>query len=460
MTGTGEQADVPELTAEEQRRIAVKAALRLIPILAVAYFFNSLDKTNIGLAALSMNKALGLTEAAFGLASGLLFVGYALFEVPSNIALYRYGARRWIARIMISWGLISSATALVHGPGSLYILRILLGVAEAGFYPGVLLYLTSWFTRRHRSQMFSWFVFGGALSGVIGSPLTGVLLSQTSYFGLAGWRAMFVIEGLPAVIIGLLCLRYLVDRPDQARFLTDRERTWLTGTLAAEGREVASRHGRSGSLRMLRDVRVLTLSLIYFTAKFGQYALGFFLPLIIVAFETEAGRQYSTFQVSLLNAIPAALTVFPAIAWSWHSDRTGERLWHAALPLFAGMVGIALSLQFHSPVLIMVFICLANLGLGSQSAPFYQLPGTFLTGVAAAATFGLINSIGNLGGFAAPYAFGLLKDWTGSYDAPMYMMSIILGIGGVLTLLFPALSRSRSRPDQPATEVTGTAKPA
>lgn len=435
-----------DFSASEERRLTTKMGLRLIPILAFAYFFNSLDKTNISLAALSMNKALGLTNAAFGLASGLLFVGYAFFEVPSNVMLYRVGARRWITRIMISWGIVAAATAFVQNEASLYVLRILLGVAEAGFYPGVLLYLSSWFPVRNRARMFSLFVFGGALSGVFGSPLTGLLLSRPTYFGFAGWRAMFILEGLPAVIIGLVCLKVLVDRPSEAEFLTDRERTWLTGTLAAEREGVQAAHGSQiGSLKMLTDVRVLLLSFIYFCSKFGQYALGFFLPLIIVAFEKAAGHDYSTFQVSLLNAIPAALSVIPAILWAMHSDHTRERIWHAALPMFVGCVGIALSLQFHAPLWIMIFICMANLGIGSQSAPFYQLPNTFLTGVAAAGTFALINSIGNLGGFVAPYAFGLMSDWTGSFDLGMYVMSGVMALGGVLTLCVPALLRSHSR---------------
>jgi len=441
----GTNDPISSLSPEEQNGVVRKIGLRLIPILAFAYFFNSLDKTNIGLAALEMNGSLGLTDAAFGLASGLLFVGYAIFEVPSNIALYRFGARRWISRIMISWGVIASLTAIVNGEVALYVLRILLGIAEAGFYPGVLLYLTFWIPKHRRGQMLSLFVFGGALSGVIGSPLTGLLLTPDQYLGLEGWRAMFVIEGLPAVLIGIACLFVLKDRPADAKWLTDRERAWLTATLDAEQAEVAQGHHRSGSLRMIGDLRVLVLSLIYFCAKFGQYALGFFLPLIIVTFEGEAGHDYSTFQVSLLTAIPAACSVIPAVLWAMHSDRTAERIWHAAIPMFVGCVGIWLSVVFHDPLLIMVAICIANLGTGSQSAPFYQLPSTFLTGVAAAASFGLINALGNLGGFVAPTAFGFLKDWTGSYAAPSYLMGAVLAVGGILTLTFPGLVRAMDR---------------
>jgi ACS family tartrate transporter-like MFS transporter len=432
------------LSEAEQNRVIRKVAMRLIPVLGFAYFFNSLDKSNIGLAALQMNHALGLTNAAFGLASGLLFVGYAVFEVPSNLALYKFGARRWISRIMISWGLMAAATAFVQGPGSLYILRILLGIAEAGFYPGVLIYLTMWIPVRKRGQMFAWFVFGGALSGVIGSPLTGLLLTPSHYFGLEGWRAMFLLEGLPAVLVGLLCLVILRDRPEQATWLSDDERHWLKTTLDAERTQTEALHVNSSSLRLLADAPALLMSLIYFCAKFGQYALSFFLPLIIVDFETAAGHHYSTLQVSLLTAIPAACSVIPAIMWAAHSDRTGERIWHAALPMFIACVGICASAMFHDPWLIMIAICIANIGTGAQSAPFYQVPNTFLTGMAAAATFALINSIGNLGGFVAPYAFGLLRDWTGNYVSSSYLMGGVLAVGGVLTVaVLPKLVHSR-----------------
>jgi len=433
-----------ELTEVQQNKVIRKVAMRLIPVLGFAYFFNSLDKSNIGLAALQMNHALGLTNAAFGLASGLLFVGYAVFEVPSNLALYKVGARRWISRIMISWGLLAAATAFVQGTASLYVLRILLGIAEAGFYPGVLIYLTMWIPLRKRGQMFAWFVFGGALSGVVGSPLTGLILTPSHYFGYESWRAMFLLEGLPAVFIGLLCLVILRDRPGQATWLSNAERYWLTSTLDAERAQTQALHANSSSLRLLADAPVLVMSFIYFCAKFGQYALTFFLPLIIVEFETAAGHHYSTMQVSLLNAIPAACSVIPAIMWAAHSDRTGERVWHAALPMFIGCLGICTSAMLHEPWLIMVAICIANIGTGSQSAPFYQLPNTFLTGMAAAATFALINSIGNLGGFVAPYAFGLLRDWTGNYVSSSYLMGGVLALGGVLTaVVLPRLIHRR-----------------
>lgn len=438
-----------ELTSAEKRATIRKVSLRLVPILAIAYFFNSLEKTNIGLAALEMNKSLGLTTAAFGLASGLLFVGYAVFEVPSNLMQYKVGARKWLARIMITWGAVAAATGFVNNEASLYILRILLGVAEAGFYPGVILYFTLWVPKEYRGTMLSLFVLGGTLSSIFGSPLTGLLLTPEHYFGIESWRAMFVIEGIPAVIVGVVCLFKLVDRPADATWLTDRERNWLEGSIAAENALVESNHSGKGVLRAMGDIRVLLLSFIYFCLKFGQYALAFFLPLMIVAFQTQAGVKMSTFQVSLMVAIPAVTAVVPAILWARHSDKTGERYWHATVPAIVGAVGICASAMFHQPILIMVSICIATIGLSAQSAPFYQIPGYFLTGAAAATAFGLINSLGNLGGFVAPTVFGALKDATGDYTLPSYLMGGILILAAVLTALLPRMFKSLS-PVQPA----------
>jgi MFS family permease len=418
--------------------------LRLVPILAVAYFFNSLEKTNIGLAALQMNESLGLTTAAFGLASGLLFVGYAVFEVPSNLIQYKVGARKWLARIMITWGAVAAATGFVNNEAGLYILRILLGVAEAGFYPGVILYFTLWVPKEYRGTMLSLFVLGGTLSSIFGSPLTGLLLTPDHYFGIESWRAMFVIEGLPAVIVGIVCLFKLVDRPAEAKWLTEKERNWLESSIAAEHAAVESSHSAKGVFRAMADIRVLMMSFIYFCLKFGQYALAFFLPLMVVAFQSQAGTKMSTLQVSLMVAIPAVTAVVPAILWARHSDKTGERYWHATIPAIVGAVGIIASAVLHQPILIMIAICIATIGLSAQSAPFYQIPGYFLTGAAAATAFGLIHSLGNLGGFVAPTVCGALKDATGDYTLPSYLMGGILILAALLTATLPRMFKSLS----------------
>jgi MFS family permease len=355
---------------------------------------------------------------------------------------YKLGARKWLARIMITWGATAAATGLVNNEASLYVLRILLGVAEAGFYPGVILYFTLWVPRQYRGTMLSFFVLGGTLSAVIGSPLTGLLLTPDSYFGIESWRAMFVIEGVPAVAVGVLCLFMLSDRPADAKWLSIRERSWLESSIADENAQVQSKHSGLGAFRAMADVRVLTLSVIYFGLKFGQYALAFFLPLMVVAFQSSAGTKMSTLQVSLMVAIPTACAVVPAILWARHSDRTGERFWHATIPPVVGAIGICASAAFHQPILIMIGLCVATVGITAQSAPFYQIPGFFLTGAAAATAFGLINSLGNLGGFVAPTVFGALKDATGNYELPSYLMGGILISVALLTAMLPKMFKS------------------
>lgn len=450
---TGGRGSVPELPAAEQKRIIRKVAVRILPVLALAYFINSLDKSNIGLAALRMNTALGLTTTAFGLASGLLFIGYAVFEIPSNLALYRFGARTWMARIMISWGVVAAATSLVQGEASLYVLRILLGIAEAGFYPGVLLYLTFWIPSRYRAQLLALFLFGSGVVGLVGSPLTGLLLTPERYFGIESWRFMFVAEGLPAVVIGVICLFALSDKPSDAKWLTAEERDWLQYSIDGERDTVNARVSGAHSLRMLGSPRVLVLSLIYFCKVFGQYALTFFLPLIIAGFETAAGAKFTPFRVGLISAIPAAVALIPPVLWAAHSDRKQERIWHAAIPLFVAAVGILASVFFAQPLLIMVGVCIATIGTSSQSSAFYQIPPTFLTGVAAAGVFGLVNSLGNLGGFVAPTVFGILRDSTGSFIVPLIVMACVLALGGLLTVLFPRMFKAVVTPTPAADQV-------
>jgi ACS family tartrate transporter-like MFS transporter len=429
------------LSEAEQKATVRKVAWRLIPILGLAYFINSIDKTNISIASLTMNDEIGLSAATFGLASGLFFIGYFVFEVPSNVILYKVGPRKWIARIMVSWGIVSACSALVGGATSLYIVRILLGVAEAGFYPGVLLYLMFWFPHRYRGRMLAYFVLGGALSSVIGSPLTGLIMTHADgLFGLSGWRSMFVLEGIPAVVVGIAALFVLRDQPSDAKWLPSRQKNWLNGVLAEERADVHAHNAKAGRFRMLADVRVMLLSFAYFCKCFGQYALTFFMPQMIVVFEASAGHKYSVLTVSLLTAIPAAMGVIASIPWAIHSDRTGERFWHSALPLFVATVGICVAAMLSEPILIMIALCVANIGINTQSSAFFQIPGRFLTGVAAAGGLAMVNAIGNLGGFAAPYATGWLKDMSGNFSSACYVMGAIMAIGGIATLAFPRVA--------------------
>ncbi|HSZ39154.1 MAG TPA: MFS transporter [Trebonia sp.] len=441
MDPTSSQAPPADLGPAEQRQVVRKVGLRILPLLMLAYFLNSLDKTNISLAALDMNKALGLTDAAFGLASGLFFVGYFIFEVPSNLALTRAGPRRWIARIMVSWGIVAAATAFANGAVSLYVLRILLGVAEAGFYPGVLLYLTVWVPARYRARYLAYFVIGGSLAGVFGSPLSGWIISSgQALLGIAGWRAMFVLEGIPAIACGIITLAVIKDKPADAKWLAPREKEWLTGEIAREQQGVSTRHRGSGSIRRLMDARLALLSVAYFCKCYGQYALAFFLPQMIAAFEASDGHQsYSVMTVSLLTAIPSGAGIIASIPWAIHSDRTGERRWHAAIPLFVATAGVCVSAVVHQPFGIMAALCVGYIGIGCQSQVFFQLPSTFLTGAAAAGGLAMINAVGNLGGFAAPYVTGWLKEFTGTFTAASFVMGGVMALGGVLTILLPRI---------------------
>jgi MFS family permease len=436
-----------ELSPGEQRQVVRKVGLRILPLLMLAYFINSLDKTNISLAALDMNKALGLTDAAFGLASGLFFVGYFVFEVPSNLALTKAGPRKWIARIMVSWGVVAAATALANGAASLYVLRILLGVAEAGFYPGVLLYLTVWVPARYRARYLAYFVIGGSLAGVFGSPLSGwIIANGQSLIGIAGWRAMFVLEGIPAIVLGIITLAVIKDRPADATWLSESEKAWLTGEIERERHGVTTRHRGAGAYRMLLDARLALLSVAYFCKCFGQYALAFFLPQMIAAFETANHQTYSVMTISLLTAIPSGVGIMASIPWAIHSDRTGERVWHAAIPLFVGTVGVCVSAVVHQPFGIMIALCVAYIGIGCQSQAFFQLPSAFMTGVAAAGGLAMINSVGNLGGFAAPYVTGWLKELTGTFTTASFVMGAVMALGGILTILLPKVKAAPAVP--------------
>jgi MFS family permease len=387
-----------------------------------------------------MNKALGLTDAAFGLASGLFFVGYFIFEVPSNLALTKAGPRKWIARIMVSWGIVAAATALANGAVSLFVLRILLGVAEAGFYPGVLLYLTVWVPAKYRARYLAYFVIGGSLASVFGSPLSGwIITNGQALIGIAGWRAMFVLEGVPAIVLGVITLFVIKDKPADAKWLAPKEKDWLIAEIAREQRGITTRHRGSGSVRMLMDARLVLLSAAYFCKCYGQYALAFFLPQMIAAFETSNHQTYSVMTVSLLTAIPNGAGIIASIPWAIHSDRTGERMWHSAIPLFVGTVGVCVSAVVHQPLGIMAALCVGYIGIGCQSQAFFQLPSTFLTGAAAAGGLAMVNSVGNLGGFAAPYVTGWLKEFTGTFTAASFLMGAIMALGGVLTILLPRI---------------------
>lgn len=431
-------------SAELERRTVRRVALRLLPFLGLLYFVNYLDRTNIGFAKLTMSDDLGLTQTAFGLASGIFFVGYLLLEVPSNLALHRFGARRWIARIMITWGIVAGAMAFVPNEGVLYVLRFLLGIAEAGFFPGIILYLTYWFPRRERAKVVAWFMVAIPISTVLGAPLsTTIMQAGHGLFGLAGWRVMFLLEGIPAVLLAFVTWFYLTDRPQDAKWLRDDERAWLAAEMAAEA-ETTGRRFHFPLRRALTNGRVIALALVYFGIVYGLYALSFFLPTIISGFQQQFGVEYSLVQVGLITAIPYLLGAVAMVLWARHGDRTGERVWHVAIPALVGGLAIPVALYLQNPTLVMVAVSVCAIGVCCGLPTFWTLPTAFLTGAAAAGGIALVNSIGNVAGFAAPYITGFLADLTGSQNAGMWAVGAAMVGAGVLTLALRALPR----PDQ------------
>ena len=424
---------------EAQRNLVLsavrKASWRLLPFVGFCYLLNYIDRTNVSIAKLTMNADLGLTEAAYGLGAGLFFIGYFFFEVPSNVILHRVGARIWITRIMITWGLVASATAFAQGEISFYILRFLLGVAEAGFFPGIILYLTYWFPRVQRAKAVALFFMAVPVSSAIASPISAALIAGgDGVWGFsAGWRLMYFVEGLPSIVVGVLVLVLLADRPSKARWLEPAEASALEEAIAAEdSAQVAS---DVGAWKALVDPRVLGLSLVYFGIVFGSYVLTFFLPDAIKAIGKQFGSDYSIIEIGFLSAIPYAIATVFMIINSRHSDRVGERRLHVAIPVFVGAAAIAVALFLNSPYLIIAAMSVCAAGVWGSIPVFWQLPSTFLSGVGAASGIALINSFGNIGGFAGPYMTGWLKDLTGDLKPSFFVVAGFMVVAGVTVLI-------------------------
>ncbi|MFI8105871.1 MFS transporter [Streptomyces sp. NPDC086023] len=400
---------------------------------------NFLDRANVGFAALRMNADIGLSATAFGLGAGLFFIGYFFFEVPSNLLLHRVGARRWIARIALTWGVIASAQAFIDSPAAFFTVRFLLGAAEAGFFPGMVLYLTYWFPRRHRARMMSLLLLALPTASVIGAPVSTLIMEHgRGFLGFdAGWRTMFFLEGLPSILLAVACWTFLPDRPQDANWLVPEERQALTATIESEDR--ARVPDPPGLRRSLRDARVLLLCAVYFGVVYGLYALTFFLPQVVAGFEDGFGVKLGLVEVGLVSAIPFACG---AVAMLWnarHSDRQGERVWHLAVPSFVGAVGVACSLYLQSPYLAIIALSVCTAGVLAALPVFWQVPAGFLGGVGAAAGIALINSCGNLSGFVAPFVTGWLRDATGDFRAGMWAVAACMALAAVLTVAFRRL---------------------
>jgi MFS family permease len=423
-----------ELNEESRKRVMKKVARRLIPFLGLAYMLNYLDRTNIAFAKLTMSADLGLTETMYGLASGLFFVGYVFFEVPSNLALHRFGARRWIARIMVTWGLVATLMAFVPNAGWLYTGRIVLGIAEAGFFPGIILYLTWWFPRADRARLVGLFMVFLPLSSAIGAPISGLILQVSDgWFGLAGWQVLFILEGVPTVLLGIAAWWYLTDRPRNAAWLTPDEREWLHSTMEAEHAEAAA-SGHHSFTASLRDGRVWALGAVYFGLGYALFALSFFLPTIVAGFADTFDTSFSVIQTGLIVAVPFAAGSVAMILWSKHSDRSGERIWHVAAPMLVAGISVPIALYMSSPFATMAVITITAVGLFAAFPVFWYLPPTFLAGPGAAGGIALVNTIGAISGFIAPYVTGWLVDLTGTARTGLWVTGI-LAVAGALGLL-------------------------
>jgi ACS family tartrate transporter-like MFS transporter len=425
---------------ELEARVLRKVTLRIVPFVMLLYFVAFIDRVNIGFASLTMNKDIGLSPSVYGFGAGIFFWGYFLFEVPSNIALDRIGARIWIARVMITWGLVSAAMALVKGATSFYVLRFLLGAAEAGFFPGIILYLSYWFPARQRAVVTALFMAAAPLSTILGSPVSGALLEMDGLLGVKGWQWLFLLEALPAVLLAFVVLVFLTDRPEQAKWLADDERNWLVKAMKAETASKAATASHS-LWRGLADPRVLALSLVYFGTSAGLYTLGVWAPQIIKQF------GLSSFAVGCLNAIPPTAAVVAMILWARHSDRTGERTWHVVIPCLLAALGLALAGTSTGVAAVLAALTLVNIGISSCKPPLWSVPTMFLSGSAAAAGIATINSIGNLGGFVGPAMIGWIKDETGSFAGGLYFVGGLLLLSALLTFL---LSRSQHAKPSPA----------
>jgi ACS family tartrate transporter-like MFS transporter len=411
---------------------------RLMPLIVLLYFVAYLDRNNVGFAKLTMSEDIGLSAAAYGLGAGMFFIGYALLEIPSNAGMYRFGARKWIARILISWGIFATAMALVNGETSFYIIRFLLGAAEAGFFPAILFYLTLWFPAPQRVLVLGIFILAQPVSNALGAPVSGLLLQMEGVAGLHGWQWLYIIEGVPAILLGLLTPVLMTDKPSHAHWLAPDEREWLTRTMDEE-----LAHKQKGQphhfLAGLKDSRTVAYSALYFGLVCGIYGLGLWMPTIVAAL-----GKFNTTEVGFIVAIPYTIAAVFVYYWGRRSDRTGNRVMHACISMVMAAVGLvaAGSLVQVNAILAMMALTLAAMGIYSAIAPFLAMPSTALVGAAAAAGLAMVNSLGNLGGFVAPYIVGVLNDATGDNRSGLLFLSACLAVTALATYLY-----ARRRPE-------------
>lgn len=433
---TGEEVNLGNETSAGinslESRIIRKLQIRLIPFLFVLYVVAFVDRINIGFAALTMNQELGITSQQYGLAFGIFFFGYLLFEVPSNLLLHRFGARVWIARILLSWGLVATLTGLVRSVHQLYAARFLLGLAEAGYFPGIVLYLTYWFRQREQARTLALFLTGYPITNILGAPISGWILDHVHWLGIGSWRWLLILEGMPAILLGLLTYSLLPNRPGEAKFLTREEKDWIRTELTREEQQKLTQM-KSSAVAGLTNSHVWRLVLIYFGMMIGGYAMASWMPQLV----KSLSREYSNSFVGFLVMIPYVAAFAGMILVSRSSDRSMERRYHVAVSLLVGGTSFIAMGGAHSPVLsIVLFVSLA-VGYCSALSPFWALPSEFLTGYSAASGIALINSIGNLGGFVGPYMVGFLNQRTGSLYGGLALAGTGMLLSAALVLSIP-----------------------
>lgn len=405
-----------------------KVRWRLIPFLFLLYIIAYLDRVNVGFAALDMNRDLGFSAAIYGLGSGIFFLSYTLLEVPSNLMLARVGARLWIARIMLTWGVLSSAMIFVNSPSRFYVTRFLLGAAEAGFFPGIILYLTQWFPQRERARAVGLFMTATAMAGVIGAPISSALLRLEGVWALHGWQWLFLIEGIPAIVMAPVVLAFMTERPAQAKWLSAEERAWLVAEMEAEqtqsSQAIVTLRGALGSARLW------IVSLPYFCIVIAFYGISFFLPQIL-----QSVSGFGSATIVLLSAIPYVAATIGLVFFGSRSDRTRERRWHVAVPCLIGAAGFVLTvLAPATPAVALTMLSIAAFGIWGTLGPFWAMPTALLRGTAAAGGIALVNSIGNVGGFAGPYLMGWIRDATGGFTVGLLTLAAILVVGALIVL--------------------------
>jgi len=422
-----ERSSLSSPEPELLRRVQIKVFWRIVPVLFAAYVISFLDRVNVGFAALQMNKQLGFTSVIFSTGVSLFFLGYLACEIPSNTMILRFGARRWLARIMVTWGIIECLNALISGPNSFYVMRFLLGVAEAGLFPGVIFYLTYWIAAENRARATATLMLGLPVSLVIGSPISGALLTMDGFAGLAGWQWLFIIEGLPAILLGVAVLRLLPDGPAAASWLTRAECHMIEQSVAAPQQRAEGRHSHLQAVASaVLNPTILLLGAVNFTWGAIIYGLTFWLPQIL-----KSLGGLSNLEIGFLGALPYTVAAVVMVLWARHSDLSGERVWHASIALFVASLGFVVTSLMTDPYLALVGTTVTAVGVISFAGVFFVLPGSYMTGAAAAGGIAMVTTFGNLGGFVGPFIVGLLLSQFHDFRLALLALALFAATGGV-----------------------------